>query len=60
MKYVDKGIVYIPIDKDTTKEEMDKLKAPYIEQDKTVVFLRGGDKDMKTVIGELIRTRLNP
>lgn len=60
MKYVDKGIVYIPIDKDTTKDEMDQLKASYIEQGKTVVFLRSGDKDMKTVIRELIRTRLNP
>ena len=60
MKYVDRGIVYIPIDKDTAKEEMKKLKAPYTEQGKVVVFLRGGDKDIKTVIGELIRTRLNP
>ena len=60
MKYVDRGIVYISIDKDTTKEEMDKLKAPYIEQGRIVVFLRSGDKDMNTVIGELIRTRLNP
>lgn len=60
MKYADKGMVYIPIDKDTTKEEMDKLKTPYIEQGKVVVFLRSGDNDMKTVIGELIRTRLNP
>ena len=60
MKYVDRGIVYIPIDRDTTKEEMDKLKAPYIEQGKTVVFLRSGDKDMKVVIRELIRARLNP
>jgi hypothetical protein len=60
MKHIDRGIVYIPIDKGTTKDEMDKLKASYIEQGKTVVFLRSGDKDMKTVIGELIRTRLNP
>lgn len=60
MKYVDRGIVYIPIDKDTTKEEMDKLKASYIGQGKIVVFLRSGDKDMRTVVGELIRTRLNP
>lgn len=60
MKYVDKGIVYIPIDKNTTKEEMDKIKVLYIEQGRTVVFIRSGDKDMKTVIGELIRTRLNP
>ena len=60
MKYVDRGIVYLPIDKGTTREEMNKLKASYIEQGKTVVFLRSSDKDMKTVIGELIRTRLNP
>lgn len=59
MKYIDKGIVYIPIDKDTTKEEMDKMKALYIEQSKVVVFLRGGDKEIKTVMGELIRVRLN-
>jgi hypothetical protein len=60
MKYVDRGIVYIPIDKNTTKEEMDQLKAPYIEQDRVVVFLRSGDRDIKAVMGELIRTRLNP
>jgi precorrin-4 methylase len=60
MKYVDRGIIYIPIDQDTTKEEIDKLNASYIEQGKTVVFLRSGDKDMKTILGELIRTRLNP
>ena len=59
MKYVDNGIVYIPIDKETTKEEMDKFKKPYIKQGKTVVFLRSGDKDMKSVISELIRARLN-
>jgi hypothetical protein len=58
MKYVDKGIVYIPIDKDATKEEMDNLKAPYIEEGKTVIFLRSGDKDMRTVLRELIRARL--
>lgn len=59
MKYVDRGIVYIPIDQKTTKEEMKKIKTPYIEQGKTVVFLRSGAKDMKSVIGELIRARLN-
>jgi hypothetical protein len=60
MKYADSGIVYIPIDKNTTNEEMDKLKAPHIEQGRVVVFLRSGDRDIKSVMGELIRTRLNP
>ena len=58
MKYVDKGIVYIPISKDTTKEEMDSLKTQH--PNKTVVFLRSGDEDMKTILSKLIRARLNP
>jgi hypothetical protein len=45
MKYLDKGMVYIQIDKDTTKEEMDTLKSKH--QDKTIVFLRSGSEDIK-------------
>ena len=58
MKYVDKGIVYIPINKDTTKEEMNELRAQH--PNKTVVFLRSGEEDMKTILSKLIRARLNP
>jgi hypothetical protein len=45
MKYLDKGIIYIPITKDTTREEMDTLRMQH--QDKTVVFLRSGIEDIK-------------
>lgn len=55
MKYVDRGIIYIPIGKDTTKEEMDKLKSEH--QDKTVVFLRSGNQDMKKVLYNFIVPR---
>lgn len=55
MKYVDRGIVYIPIDKDTTKEEMEKLKQQHA--DKTIVFLRSGDQDMKKVLYNFIVPR---
>lgn len=55
MKHVDKGIVYIPIDKDTTKEEMDKLRLKH--QDKTIVFLRSGNQDMKKVLYNFIVPR---
>lgn len=58
MKYIDKGIIYIPIDKDTTKEEMDKLKQQYAAEDKTIVFLRSGNQNMKNILSELIKTRL--
>ena len=55
MKYVDRGIMYIPINQDTTKEEMDKLKSKY--QDKTIVFLRSGSEDMKKVLLNFIVPR---
>lgn len=55
MKYVDRGIVYIPIDKDATKEEMDKLRLEHT--DKTIVFLRSGNQDMKKVLYNFIVPR---
>lgn len=58
MKYVDKGIAYIPISKDTTKEEMNNLKAQH--PNKTVIFLRSGEQDMKAILSKLIRAKLNP
>lgn len=60
MKYIDKGVVYITINKDTTQEEMDILKTQYAVENKTVVFLRSGVQDMKNVLSELIKTRLTP
>jgi len=55
MKYVDRGMVYIPIDKDTTKEEVNHLKAQH--PTKTVVFLRSGDENMKKVLLNFIVPR---
>ena len=45
MKYLDKGIIYIKINKDTTKEEMNELKQRYA--DRTVVFLRSGSMNIQ-------------
>ena len=47
--------MYIPINQDTTKEEIDKLKAEH--QDKTIVFLRSGREDMKKVLLNFIVPR---
>ena len=55
MKYLDKGIVYIPIDKDATREEMDELKSQH--SDKTVVFLRSGDGNMQKILLNFIVPR---
>lgn len=45
MKYIDQGIIYIPIKHDTTTQEMNKLRAQY--QNKTIVFLRSGNENMQ-------------
>lgn len=56
MKYLDKGIIYIPIDKNTTQEEIKKLKETH--NDKTVVFLRSGSCNIKTTISNLLKASL--
>ena len=55
MRYLDKGIIYIPINKDTTKEEMNNIKDQH--KDKTVVFLRSGDINMQKILLNFIVPR---
>lgn len=58
MNYINRGIVYIPIDKNTTKEEMDSIKATYLVKKQTVVFLRDGNQNIKRVISDLLNANL--
>lgn len=55
MKYLDKGIIYIPIEKNTTKDEMDKLRIEH--NDKTVVFLRSGTENIQNILLNFIVPR---
>ena len=55
MKYLDRGVAYIPIDKNTTKEEMDILRLQH--SDKTVVFLRSGNENMQKILLNFIVPR---
>jgi hypothetical protein len=55
MKYLDKGIVYIPIQKDTTQKEIEVLKSQH--PNKTTVFLRSGDGDMQKILLNFIVPR---
>ena len=55
MKYLDRGIVYIPINKNTTQEEIKTLKAQH--PDKTAVFLRSGDGNMQKILLNFIVPR---
>lgn len=55
MKHLDKGLVYIPIKQDTTKEEMEELKLQY--PNKTIIFLRSGNKNMQQILLNFIVPR---
>ncbi len=55
MKYLDKGIVYISINKDTTKEEIEDLKLQH--PNKTTIFLRSGDENMQKILLNFIVPR---
>ena len=55
MKYLDKGIIYIPIKQDTTKEEMEELKLQH--PDRTTVFLRSGNENMQKILFNFIVPR---
>ena len=55
MKYLDKGIIYIPIKQDTTKEEMDTIRSKH--KDRTVIFLRSGCGSMQKILLNFIVPR---
>ena len=57
-KYIDSGIIYVPVGVDATKEEVDKLIANYKSTSKTIVLLRSGKQDIKPTLTELIKTRM--
>lgn len=48
MKLLDKGVIYVPISKNTTKEEMNEIRSN--NHTKTVIFLRSGDTDMQKIL----------
>ena len=59
LKHVDRGIIYLPINNDIDDSEINNIIAEYKDTGKTIVLLRNGKYNMKTVLKELIKTRLN-
>ena len=55
MKYIDNGVVYISVGRNTTQEEMDKIRKQHF--DKTVVFLRSGKENMEKILLNFIVPR---
>ena len=56
MKYIDKGVIYVQADQ---QEDIEKIIAKYKSTGKTVVVLKSGKQNMKDVLINIIKTRLN-
>ena len=58
LKHIDKGIVYLPINNDMDEATIDNLIAEHQSLGKTIVLFRSGKYDMKNILKELLKTRL--
>lgn len=56
MKYIDKGVIYVPIE---SQEDVEKIIANYKSTGKTVVTFKSGKQNMKDILINIIKTRLN-
>ena len=56
LSHIDKGVLYVPVNgSETVQEIADKYK----DANKTIVIFRGGKNNMKYILKDLIKTRLN-
>ena len=56
LKHIDKGIIYLPVDNNSNTDEIIKQ---YKESGKTIVLFRSGKYDMKRILIELLKTKLD-
>ena len=56
LSYLDKGVLYIPIN---GSESVQDITERYKDTNKTIVVFRSGKTDMKHILKELLKTRLN-
>lgn len=55
LPHIDKGVLYVPVNgSDSVQEIVNKYNT-----DKTIVIFRAGKGNMKYILKELIKTRLN-
>ena len=55
LKHIDKGIVYLPVDNDT---DVDKIIKEHRNSGKTIVLFRSGKYNMKNILKEFLKTRV--
>ena len=56
MKYIDKGVIYVPAN---PQEDVKKIIARYKSTGKTIVILKSGEQNMRNILTNIIKTRLD-
>ena len=56
LKHVDKGIIYLPVNNDS---QINEIAQQYKDSGQTIVLFRSGKYDMKRILTELLKAKLN-
>ena len=56
LKHIDRGVIYLPADNDSN---IDDIVQQHKDSGKTIVLFRGGKYDMKRILTELLKTKLD-
>ena len=59
LQHIDRGVIYLSIHNDMSEAEIDDMIEEHQHQGKTVVLFRSGKYDMKNILKELLKTRLD-
>lgn len=59
LQHIDRGVIYLPIHNNMSEAEIDAMIKEHQHQGKTVVLFRSGKYDMKNILKELLKTRLD-
>ena len=59
LQHIDRGIIYLPIHNDMSDAEIDDIIKEHQSQGKTIVIFRSGKYNMKNILKELLKTRLD-
>ena len=59
LQHIDRGVIYLPIHNDMSDTDIDKAIKEHQNQGKTIVLFRSGKYDMKNILKELLKTRMN-
>lgn len=58
LQHLDRGIIYLPVGNDMSEDDVNTLIEEYKALGKTIVLFKSGKYNMKYILQELLKTRL--